>query len=425
MAISRLRVCAALFALTFLLVGCATARSDARIRAPAQELGWQPALAGVYARMVASMSRPGEIYQPTISIIETQGEFTFSTRVRASIDVANSSARGEMEAVFSPENVKRTTWIINGRRYHQTLEYDPTFVREATTCRGAKDPLASILIVCRGGNEQGVTTTLMDADYHGQPAIAMVTLGGVSSPTSRSSFTDTLFLDPETYMPIAQEGSGRIESLDADGNVTGSGETGRLVLYEHEFKPADSYAAYHFDPASIGFVEDDPVAAIKKPRPDVTLYWIGADASIEDAPPVALRGALVAEGYSRPAERYRAIVSYRPVANEFGPTLIELKQWRLDDWRIAEADGLRAWPPDVCVLKEDLEVEGMAVVLFHAYSDGRRNLASGVCPTAPPDRYVALVTTAASVIRVAAPEPGEFNTREAMLDVVATLSPVN
>ena len=425
MVISRLRVCAALTALTILLVGCATARSDARIRTPAQELGWQPALAGVYARMATSMSRPGEIYQPTISIIETQGEFTFTTRVRASIDVANSSARGEMEAVFSPENVKRTTWIINGRRYHQTLEYDPTFLREATTCRGASDPLVSILIACRGENEQGVTTTLMDADYHGQPAIAMLTLGGVSSPTSRSSFTDTLFLDPQTYLPIAQEGSGRIESLDADGNVTGAGETGRLILYEHDFNPASDYAAYHFDPASIGFVDDDPVAAITKPRPDVTLYWIGADAAIEGR---AARRAPRRARRRRQQSPDRTLPRDRQLPSRCGrirPDALELKQWRLDDWRIAEADGLRAWPPDVCVLKEDLEVEGMAVVLYHAYSDHRRNLGSGVCPTAPPDRYVALVTTASSVIRVAAPEPDAFNTREAILEVVESLVPAN
>lgn len=425
MGISRRRVCAVFSAFAVLLAGCATARSDARVRTSAEELGWQPATAAVYAQMALSMSRTGEIYQPTISMIETQGPLAFSTRTRVSIDVPNTRARGEIEAAFTPQNVKRTTWIITGRRYHQTLEYDPTFMREATTCRGTGDPLVAILLACRGTNERGVTTTLRNADYHGQPALALLTLGGVESPGVRATFTDTLFLDPSTYLPIAQEGSGRIETLSEDGAVLDSQATGRLVLYEHKFRPVSDYAVYHFDPASIGFVESDIVALVTKPRPDITLQWFGADAAIAEQPPIALRDAFVAENGDRPSQRYRALLTYRPIENEFGPTLLEVQQWRPDEWQVAHDEGYRAWPPDVCVVKEDVTVQGMPVVLYHGYSAQRRNTPAGVCPAAPPDRFVALVTTPYAILRIVAPTDGIFNTREDMLAAVEALRPVN
>ena len=139
------RIAALVFCALF-AASCATARSDAGIRVPAEQLGWQPALSAVYARVAGAMSKPGQVYHPTISTLDQQGDITFTTKTEAWIDVSTTRARADVAAAFSPENVKRTQWLITGRAYFQTLEYDPTYKREATTCRESDDPLVSIIL---------------------------------------------------------------------------------------------------------------------------------------------------------------------------------------------------------------------------------------------------------------------------------------
>src|SRR5262245_8075197 len=142
----------AVFSLALLLCGCATARTSARPAEPSSA-EWEPALAGVYARIASAMVRPGEIYHPTISIVEQSGETTFTTKTDAWIDLAGSRARGDVEASFGGIE-KQSSWIIDGAAYIQTLEYDPPYMREAATCRGSDDPLVSLLLACRAPGER-------------------------------------------------------------------------------------------------------------------------------------------------------------------------------------------------------------------------------------------------------------------------------
>ena len=216
------------------------ARPHGLTRAPPNlhSADWEPALAGVYARMASAMVQPGEVYHPTISTVEQSGENTFTTKTQAWIDLAGSRARGDVEASFGGIE-KQSSWVIDGAAYIQTLEYDPPYMREAATCRGSDDPLVSLLLACRAPGERGITTTLSQSDYHGQPAIVVLTQGVTDEPDGQTYFTETLFLDPETHLPIAIEGSGRADKRDASGNVVQSIPLGRIVAFEHDFVPAD------------------------------------------------------------------------------------------------------------------------------------------------------------------------------------------
>jgi hypothetical protein len=371
------------------------------------------------------MSQPGQVYNPTLTALDQQGGITFTTTTNVWVDVSRGRARAQVAASFSPQNLKRSDWIIADRAYFQTLEYDPVFKREATTCRGSEDPLLSILLACRGQDEGGVTTSLADADYHGRPAIALLTLGVLEGVGQRSLFTDTLFLDPETYLPIALEGSGRVETLDAGGVVVGSQPTGRLVRYDHAFVDSSSFADEFFSPASLGYEESDPVGAITKSTPDFTAYWLGAEAAPEGLMPITLRDAFISGSVNRPALRYRATVTYRPLVDEFGQTLLELQEWRLDEWDDFEGFMFSAWNEDPCVEKEEVREGARTATIYAAYSSALRDSASAPCPNVAPDLFVAVVHVASTVIRASAAADSPYNSEAGMREVIRSLKPAD
>lgn len=72
--------------------------------------------------------------------------------------------------------------------------------------------------------------------------------------------TRRLYLDVETFLPIA---------LQFDGTVDYGEEStlhGRWT-YENDFLPLDSLPDDFFDPASIGYVEPDAKAPLRKSGP--------------------------------------------------------------------------------------------------------------------------------------------------------------
>jgi hypothetical protein len=102
-----------------------------------------------------------------------------------------------------------------------------------------------------------------------------------------------------------------------------------------------------------------------------------------------------------------------------------LQQWRADEWQLALADGYRPWTDDLCVVKEDIQVAGHEVTLYHGYSEAVRRAAGVRCPTDPADHYIALVEVGATVVRVAAAPRSPFSEEDAMREVIAALAPVN
>ena len=412
---------AALWVLTLAVSACATARTNARPDEPSSS-AWAPSLEGVYARLAAAMYRPGEIYSPTVSTIEVSGPHSFTTRTQAWIDLAGSRARGDVEAAFGDVR-KASSWIIDDRSYVQTLEYDPPFMREATTCRDSDDPLLALVLACRAYGERGITVVLDEGDYHGQPAIAVLTQGATDEPGGRTYFTETLFVDPRTYLPIAVEGSGRSEKLDDSGNVVETLPMGRMVYFENAFASADDVDPAMFDPAAFGYEPADPVTAISKASPDFTAYWLGEEPAIEELPAIRLGEAYDATGTNRPALRYRALVTYRDASDEFGPTLLRLEQWRRDEWTDVEGGAWHAWRDAPCVQRKTVDApEGGLVTLYSGYGSGAHE---DDCGGSSPTEYSAIVTIGSTVVRISAPEGSPYNSEAGIRAAITALTAAN
>jgi len=418
------RVIAALFALPLVaatLASCATARTGADSHEPLPPQGWQPAISAAYARMAAAMTEPGSLYHLTITSLDQSGANTYTTTVDALVDAPRQRARGTITALFGGIE-KKTEFIIEGRRYYQTLEYDPTFAREATTCRNSDDPLLSLLLACRGPDERGVTAALADADYHGRTAIAFVTQGTLEGTGDRAVFTETLFVDPETNLPLALEGSGRAELFATDGSIADFDSSGRLVSYAHEFVPIDTVPPEHFEPASIGYTETDPVAALADPSPDFTPYWPGRRFEPEGTPALEIKEAFVAKGAERPALRYRVLLTYAPAGHEFGPTLLAIQQWRRDEWEEVEEKVMLAWRDDPCVRKQALSLDNGGTAIIYSSAEGSAPVAGG-CPGGEPSVVSAVVKIGSTILHIDAPDGSPYNDARAVRRVIDALYP--
>jgi hypothetical protein len=207
--------------------------------------------------------------------------------------------------------------------------------------------------------------------------------------------------------------------------VTSVQSTGRLIRYEHDFVDASSIDEEFFDPASLGYEEPDPVAAITKPSPDFTAYWLGPDSSFDDLPPLTIRDAFVISGANRPELRYRATVTYRAIDDEFSPALLEVQQWRSDEWALFEGFLMSAWREDACVHKIELTGKAWSATLFAGFSVDLRDSADVPCPDTDANRYIATVDLGSTVIRITAPEGSPFNSEEAMREVIKALKAAN
>lgn len=415
------RLALAALSLVFLMCGCATARTGAR---PSESLAteWEPALAGVYARMASAMVGPGEIYHPKISTVEQSGPTTFTTKTEMWIDVAGSRARGDVDAAFGGIE-KQSSWIIEGPAYIQTLEYDPPYMREAATCRGSDDPLVSLLLACRAPGERGITTTLSKSDYHGEPAIVVLTQGATDEADGHTYFTETLFINLQTNLPIAIEGSGRAEKVDENGNITSITPIGRMVAFEHSFVAADSLDLAMFDPTTFGYQRRDPVASITRPSPDFTAYWLGEEPAFDDLPALEFADAYDVTGMNRPALRYRELATYRERGDEFGPTLLQLEEWRRDEWVAIEGEISQAWRDAPCIQRVTVDMDGDAsATLYSGYGSGARR---DDCPATPPTDYSAMVVLGETVIHVSAPAGSPYNSEEAIRAAIEALVPAN
>ena len=82
-----------------------------------------------------------------------------------------------------------------------------------------------------------------------------------------------------------------------------------------------------------------------------------------------------------------ATANSSPIASrddEFGPTLLQLEEWRRDEWVAIESDGWHAWRDAPCVQRESVDMDGDAsAIIYSGYGSGARQ---DDCPTTPADR---------------------------------------
>ncbi len=403
---------------------CATARSGADPPPPAVQ---QSGLSLLYDRMYQAISRPGEVYHPTITAVTFQDPFTVTTTSELWIDTASGRARVSVRSAFGDFGEKASTWIISGDRWYETLEDGSVRKREAVRCRDAESVLLSLLLGCRDFTESGITAPIVVEEYQGTPVAAILTQGTIHGLREDTVFSDTLYLHATTFLPIALERSGvlRRKVIATElGAEPVEAAIGRITRYTQGFVTADSLAADFFDPESIGYVERDPAAPLLKESPDFTYYWLGRDARAADLPALALEGAFVAEEAARPLLRYRALLKYRAASDEFGETLVELQEWRADEWDSVAANGADPAGTLACATATEVDLgdRGRATIYAgHALATVRDD---GACPEESPTTFVAVARVGSAVVRVSAPGVSGWSSESGMRAALAELLPV-
>lgn len=383
---------------------------------PAPRAGAPLTPQSVYANMLAAMTQPGQLYHPTIEGVALQAPFTLRKTQDAWIDVPRGLARVEVTSDFGggdASNVHRATWIIDGRRWYQTQEDAPTRMREAQTCHDSDSPVLSLLLACRGFTERSVTVVQPSVDYAGAPAVAIITYGNVPGADTRQSYTDTLYIDAATYLPLAIESNGVLSDASAAGAPI---QTGEITRFTNGFVPASSLDASAFAPASIGWTDRDVAAPLDKTNVDFTYLWLGKSlAPSGGLPPITLNNVFAADGAVRPLLRYRAVLDYRPAGDDFAAPVVELQEWRLDEWQSQDPPPSDWWDGP-CVTREEVGVpSGGRAVIYSGYTGAAPDAA---CPPGDPDRFAAEVTAGATFAIVSAKDGGGYASASGLRAIV-------
>ncbi|HLB24597.1 MAG TPA: hypothetical protein VJP07_10930 [Dehalococcoidia bacterium] len=400
---------------------CATARSGAGPPPPAVQ---QSALSVIYGRMLQAISRPGEVYHPTVTTVIFQEPFTVTTVSELWIDPASQRARVFVRTAFGDFGEKASTWIIDGDRWYETQEDGTVRKREAVRCRDSDSVLLSLLLGCRDFTESAITAPIDVETFEGTPVAALYTQGTIRRKAEDTVFIDTLYVHARTFLPIALERSGslRPRATGPDDRRPGTA-IGQITRYTQGFVPGDSLAPDFFDPAALGYVEPDPAAPVLQPSPDFTYYWLDRETQPAGLPPLALKGSFVAEAAARPLLRYRAVLKYRPGADEFGETLVELQEWRADEWDTLVASGADPAGALDCAMVTEVDLGGRGRAMIYAGRDPA-GPNSGDCSQAD-DTFFAVAHAGSAVIRISAPGADPWNSEEGMRAALAALVPVD
>lgn len=242
--------------------------------------------------------------------------------------------------------------------------------------------------------------------FNGRRAIVVVTEGESRGEDEKFSFTDRLYVDARTWLPLAIETSGTI-----DYGPKASYET--HARYEHEFVDAGSLAPDFFDPASIGYVAADPAAGLAQ---DVrmTVYWLGREFDPGgQLPKLALRDAHTFAGDVPPG--YRATLSYADAADKFGPPIIGMQEFPRSAWdALTSGSHGGNWWEQPGVTSDELALPGGRAVIFRGPSDRQRGS----------DRFLAHVYLGDTVILVDDFDtPSTYNTAEGFRALAQGLQP--
>jgi hypothetical protein len=380
----------------------------------------------IYARFAEAITRPGSVYQVTADMDYDGGYYLMDATRRLWVDVAGDRVRdegnGEMRAKEEEEETTegegpmRYEWktiTTGGATYgHQEQpqdESEPDSKHEARTCHGGNAAVSTVL-GCPGWTEDSIKSAEI-GEYKGRAAVVLVTTGTSHGEDETTTFTERLYLDRRTLLPIAAEYEGTLDYGEIYA-VYG------LTTFKSRFVSADSLPGHFFDPASIGYVEHDPEEPLQSDL-GITVYWLGKRfESGGGLPPLALKEAWVTDPEKGPG--YLLTLEYRPADDEFASAAVTVEEWDIDRWN-ASHTGI-VWPdpngPPVTVGNwwerpcwERREVElpaghGTIILAFeNDTEDMQPTTAAGerVCPSSPHDRFMALAYLGSTVLQIDAP----------------------
>lgn len=312
----------------FSATACSLDRSTSASVAVAYE---QPGDA--FARTEASVAQPGTALHVVAQIDATQGPRHFTGHQESWIDGASGAARSEVTTEFgaTAETYRTSVSIVRDGSWYLRPAEGPARLRQAQTCRGTEDPALALILACRSELERSKTITQPGLSWEGRGALAVITAGDEPGPGEITSFTDTLYLDATSYLPLA---------LVTDGTVTSAGIALPLHVvthYQTAFVPLASLPPDLFSPASLGYAERDTEQPLREGDAG-TVAWLGATWEPADGnAPLALRSALVLDASARRFTGYRVVLEYATRDDSFAPAALWIQEWDRSAWDAASA----------------------------------------------------------------------------------------
>ena len=224
-----------------------------------------------------------------------------------------------------------------------------------------------------------------------------------------------LYLDPHTFLPIAQETTGQVNS--SPGQIQ---PMRARWVYAHTFVPAHAVPAHFFDPAAIGYVP--PENQLNHVPRGFTVYWLGTHvAGVRGLPPLLLTkvdtGGAAGGGYL-------PILTYSRTDDRFGAPGVTLQEWPLG------VVGNSPWPYGPCWAHRDITTPRWRARIFLGFENAPPP-GSKSCPAPPYNRFMARVYLGQTMVTVDAPglQAGSlritnpYNTRRGIEMVVRALQP--
>ena len=171
---------------------------------------------------------------------------------------ASGDALREAEEAGLDDPESRDTVIIHADARYTSTELigypdeenqNPVARRGPPDCHGAGREALGSLILCEGPLSDWETTVELHVSFRGRAAIALLTVGESSDADGTSEITSWLYFDAVTLLPLGR--------VDESTSISGSAFFDADTTYENKFVALDSLPPNFFDPASIGYVEEE------------------------------------------------------------------------------------------------------------------------------------------------------------------------
>lgn len=376
-------------------------------------------LAEVYEHMEQAITREGHVFHTRIETVSVQHTFPTPTPEEKA---ESRNIFGDLSGVWYELWLEPAT--ATGRVEHHYVSGDGPAVSSrivtrdeafrvnegqsaetsALLCRGSDSSLLAQLMMCGNYLEES-HTRVMSATYDGRDVIALLTEGDLPSHDWTSPFTNTLYVDPDTWLPIANESHSEIPESDDR-----SFELEYFTVYKSEFIPRSSLADDFFQPSALGYVPRDPEASLKKKDPGIPVYWLGTEFDGGGSlPTLQIQSSGVhADRDPRLPRLYLVNIEYGDAGDEHGPPIIGMQEWATAEWEafLAQSRGGNAWDEPGVVSEEIALADGRALLYRMAGRWGG-------------DRYLAHVYLPGTMIMVMDfDSPSLYNNREGFLAVI-------
>jgi len=239
---------------------------------------------GIYDGALASASRPGSILHTTI----TYPEITLADGVMLSpksemwIDGESDSARRHTIGISEGESTESDDLVVGRHIYYISPPINPGQQVSANRdnfehrCPGSDSAVLGLIFVCSGDPIEGESRSppsIEAGEFEGRGAVVFKTTGSFSNGSERLEFTTTLYLDPETLLPIAMVGEGLGHYL-RPANVS---------RYDHEFLDRREVPSDFFDPRSLGYGVQNADQLLDSVAAKIPVYWLGEEIELGSA----------------------------------------------------------------------------------------------------------------------------------------------